>query len=161
MIQHHEKYIVQCSSKSIFAAIIDIESYPEFVPGCHDARILSREQDLLIVEQQFGIGPMVWKFSSRAIYKNPEEVIIYANDDPFKSLEIHWKLANVGEPSCEVELLVQANFANLLVQNMVKSLLAVSARNIISVFELRACLYQRNELELETELSQSLFRKPI
>ena len=121
MIQHREKCVVQCSPGSVFAAIIDIESYPEFVPGCNEARILSREKDLLIVDQQFGMGPMLWEFSSRAMYRKPQEVIIYTHDNPFRSLEIHWKLADAGKSLCEVELLIQADFSTLLLQKMIKN----------------------------------------
>jgi ribosome-associated toxin RatA of RatAB toxin-antitoxin module len=138
MISHNEKSIVSCSSDSLFAVILDIESYPEFVLGWNAAHICSQEKDRLIVEQQLGIGPVYWAFTSSAFYRKPEQVIIRSHDGPFKKLEINWKLADAGENRCAVELHIHAEFSALVPQKLTKNLLKLSARNVISLFEKRA-----------------------
>ena len=137
MISHYEKSVVSCSPDSLFAVILDIESYPKFVPGWHAAHIRSQEKDRLIVEQQLGIGPVYWTFTSSAFYRKPEQVIIRSHDGPFKKLEINWKLANAGENRCSVELHIHAEFSALVPQKLIKPLLKISARNVISLFEER------------------------
>ena len=137
MISHDEKSIVSCSPDSLFAVILDIESYPEFVPGWSAAHIRSQEKDRLIVEQQLGIGPVHWTFTSSAFYHEPEQVIIRSHDGPFKKLEINWKLADAGENRCSVELHIHAEFSALVPQKLIKNLLKFSARNVISLFEKR------------------------
>jgi len=143
MILHREKEVVQCAPEYMYEAIIDIESYPEFVPGCHAAQVKTREKGVLHVDQQFGIGPMVLNFTSRAQFCEHEQIVIHAQDGPFRKLEIEWLLADAGATRCTVELLIQADLTSLPLQKMIKPVLAISSHSIISLFEQRARLQEQ------------------
>lgn len=140
MMVHHEQRIVRCSQQSMFAVILDIESYPEFVPGWNAARIHSHKNDQLLVDQQLGVGPLHWNFTSSASYRQPEEVVIRSLDGPFKQLEINWRLARAVENHCNAELRIRAELSSIVFQNMVKRLFTRSSRDLITLFEQRACL---------------------
>lgn len=139
MIEYGEIQIVRCSPDSMFSVIADIESYPEFLPGWDTARIRSRENGLLTVDQNIGIGPVCWKFTSYATLRKKEEVIIRSQDGPFQSLEVVWKLAGAGEGFCAVEFRLHAELSSVLFEKYTKKLFSLSSHNIVSTFTQRAC----------------------
>ncbi len=148
---HHEKRIVHCSPARMFAVIVDVESYPQFLPGWRDVHIRSDDNNLMIVDQQIGIGPVSWRFTSSASYNRPEQVTIRSQDGPFRALEIDWKLSGADNNSCAIELKMQVEFSSALVQRLMKRMFVISSRNIVSLFEQRARVYQRNVISSDAE----------
>jgi coenzyme Q-binding protein COQ10 len=74
----------------MFDLVIDIERYPEFVPGYLKARIVRKGDAMLLVEQNVGFGPLTTTFSSEALYDRPRHIQIRSVEKPFALLEIHW-----------------------------------------------------------------------
>ena len=63
--------------EQMFDLAADVESYEEFLPGWHGARIYKREGDLYYVEQEIGYGLVRKRFTSKAILKRPERIMDY------------------------------------------------------------------------------------
>ncbi len=137
MISYSEKRIVGSSIDDMFGVIFDIESYPEFLPGWNHTIIRTQDKDTIIVDQQCGIGPICWNFTSQAYYRKPEILEIRSSDSPFKNLTIKWELTKTKQHCCYVDFYIQAQLSTLLLHNLLKSFIRVSSHNIISLFEQR------------------------
>lgn len=85
--------------------VLDIERYPEFVPGYQRAQVLRREADALEVEQSVGVGPATVVFRSRAVFVPLQRIAIHAVDGPFHRLAVEWSFTPQGS-GCQVELSV-------------------------------------------------------
>ncbi len=88
-------------SDQLFRLVLDIERYPEFVPGYRRARIVQRGADALGVEQTVGFGPATFSFHSTAEFQVPTRIFIHATDGPFRRLDVEWRFAD-EEGGCRV-----------------------------------------------------------
>ena len=70
------------SCRQVFDLVADIERYPEFLPGWTRARILARQDNHLLAEQQLQTGPAVFRFHSTAELPPCSRVYITANAGP-------------------------------------------------------------------------------
>jgi ribosome-associated toxin RatA of RatAB toxin-antitoxin module len=85
----------------LFQLVLDIERYPEFVPGYRRARIVRRGDDALDVEQTVGFGPATFTFHSSAEFQQPSRIFIRATDGPFRRLDVEWRFV-AEEGGCRV-----------------------------------------------------------
>ena len=70
MFKYSNNEIVSCEINKIYNLIIDIEKYPEFIPWCSGARIISVEQDFLIADLIISFKGINLKYTSEVYIKN-------------------------------------------------------------------------------------------
>jgi len=91
----------------MFDLIDDVESYPEFVPGCTGARVLERSAEQVRAELTVGSGMLKVTFSTRNLLHRPGLIEIQLDKGPLKSLHGRWRLTPVtagAVAGCRVEL---------------------------------------------------------
>jgi len=110
MASHQLSRVLPYPCRPLFDLVLDIERYPEFVPGYAAARVLRREDATLTVEQHIGLGPASFRFRSRADFLAHEHIFIRALDGPFRRFEVSWRFVS-QEGGCRVtvETLYQPN----------------------------------------------------
>ena len=64
MHNFEETRVLPCSAQDMYNAVMDIESYPEFLPWVADARILTRDDDELTAELIAELAGMRHSFRS-------------------------------------------------------------------------------------------------
>ena len=96
MSQHRVSRLLPYTCQQLYMLVLDIERYPEFVPGYRQARIVRHEVNALEVEQAVGFGPLGFRFRSRATYTAPSYIEVLASDGPFRRLEVRWEFAAEG-----------------------------------------------------------------
>lgn len=142
MSRHHVSRLLPYTCDQLYALVLDIERYPEFVPGYRAARILHREAQALEVEQSAGFGPLMLTFRSRAEFTAPVRIHIHASDGPFRRLEVTWQFTpHAG--GCRVSADTQYELGGLLAP-LLRGGLAVFAPRLLDAFARRAAqLYGR------------------
>ena len=87
--------------EQMFELVIDVERYPEFVPGYLDVRIARREGNTLYVDQTIGLAAARLTFQSVAETTPPARISINSTNGPFKRLSVDWRFS--AEPrGCNV-----------------------------------------------------------
>lgn len=142
MSRHHVSRLLPYTCDQLFALVLDIERYPEFVPGYRAARILHREAQALEVEQRAGFGPLMLTFRSRAKFTAPAHIHIHASDGPFHRLEVTWQFTpQVG--GCRVSADTQYELGGLLAP-LLHGGMGLFAPRLLDAFARRAAqLYGR------------------
>lgn len=99
--------LVSYTSKQMYDLVDDIESYPEFLPWCHNAVVHQREDD--VVEASIGIESMgIQKsFTTRNALKPHSEILLNLVEGPFEKLEGLWTFKSLGDEGCKVSLHVE------------------------------------------------------
>lgn len=87
----------------MFALAADIERYPQFIPWCRRARVLSREGGVWLVDNHFGAGPLDAGFHTRAVAMPPHRLEITADEAPFRHFRLEWRFADLPGGGCRVE----------------------------------------------------------
>ncbi|MDX1610555.1 MAG: type II toxin-antitoxin system RatA family toxin [Halofilum sp. (in: g-proteobacteria)] len=127
----------------VFDIVADVERYPEFIPGCRSARIVERDGDRLLVEQEMGVGAWSWRFRTRATLSRPGRIEITTREAPFSHLDQVWRFEDLATGGTRVLLDVDYRLRNPLLRGLVSSLFAEGFRRTVAAFERR--LHQRLE----------------
>ena len=90
----HRSALVPVPPERMLELINDIESYPQFVPGCTGARVLARQADRIEARLDVGRGPVRTAFTTRNRIE-PGRVVMELIEGPFRSLDGTWTLVPV------------------------------------------------------------------
>lgn len=124
--------------EQLFDLAADVASYPQFVPGWLDVRILEQTPQCLRVRQRLGLGPVNHTFTSNAELQRPREVLISTTDAPFQHLHIHWQFEESGQTGCRVSLGVEMETGRSVFETALARLFEITTPEIIARFEERA-----------------------
>ena len=121
-----------------YALINDIEHYPEFVPGCVAARIVSRKDGEMVATLNIKRGPLRAEFTTRNLLEPDRRVLMQFVSGPFRVLEGLWTLSPLGDLGCRVELEMRFEFANRVAGALFESLFEDTAASLVDAFVQRA-----------------------
>jgi ribosome-associated toxin RatA of RatAB toxin-antitoxin module len=136
--------MVRHTPKDMFDLVNDFERYPEFLPGCRNARLLERDDSHLIGEMTLGRAGIEQSFTTRNDLIEPERIEMSLVSGPFKRLRGRWLFLPMGESSCKVSLELEFEFANRLLGMAFGKLFQQVAGQLVDSFTRRAdSLYGR------------------
>lgn len=121
----------------VFDVVADVASYPEFVPGCRDARILRHTGEWLEVEQVMGLGAWSWRFRTEATLRRPERITITTRESPFDHLHQVWRFVDVPGRGTTVLLEVDYELRSPFLRRLVTRLFDEGFRRTLQAFERR------------------------
>ncbi len=128
----------------IFALINDIESYPQFLPWCTRARVLSHSAQEIVAELGVHQGPLSGEFTTRNELEPDRRILMHLVKGPFRMLEGEWLLAPVtvaegaGAAGCRVQLTMKFAFRNPLTALLFEQKFAQAAASLLDAFVARA-----------------------
>ena len=134
--------LVPYSAQQMFALVNDVESYPEFMPGCHRAVIRARGDDWMDAELTLGKGGIRQAITTHNTFVEPDSVNMTLVAGPLKSLVGEWRFVEHGGHACEVSLWLEFRFSNpLLAMTASKMFEQVSAQQVDAVCQRAAVVY--------------------
>jgi ribosome-associated toxin RatA of RatAB toxin-antitoxin module len=122
----------------VFALINDIESYPQFLPWCTHARVLSRSPTEILATIGVRQGPLTGEFTTRNTLVSERAVRLALVSGPFSTLEGQWLLTPIEAHGCRVELDVRFEFKHRLSGLLFESLFAQTVGSLVEAFVQRA-----------------------
>lgn len=137
MPSHAERRFLPYSPDRLFALVADIERYPEFLPWCVGARILSRQGFLIRADLMVGFRMIRETFTSRVTLTPPERIDVEYEKGPFRHLTNHW-VFHAADGGCEVEFYIDFEFRSRLLRAVAEPLFYEAVRRMVSAFESRA-----------------------
>ena len=116
------KRLIECKKDHLIKIVLDIESYPDFVPFCYDAKIHENKKkgDLVKIIADLTIGKGAFKdtYKSDVEYNNKKNSIFVTNiNGPLNHLENKWFFNEFGdstEVSFEIDFEIKNKFLNIL-----------------------------------------------
>jgi len=122
MPQASVKRLIDCKKDKLIKVVLDVESYPKFVPYCHDAKIYENKTEhniiKIIADLTIGKGPFKDIYKSDVRYNVKKDFIFVTNiDGPLKYLENKWVFKEIGiktEVSFEIDFEINNKFLNII-----------------------------------------------
>lgn len=121
----------------MFALVADVESYPEFLPGCTASTILSREPGALVASLGLSKGPFSSTFTTRNTLEPPRRLTMELVEGPFSSLHGEWTITPLAE-GCRIELRVQFQFAGTARDLLLGPAFELTCSGLVAAFVERA-----------------------
>jgi len=121
----------------VFALINDIESYPQFLPWCTHARVLSRSLTVIVATLGVRQGPLRGEFTTRNTLDDEHRIGMQLVSGPFRTLSGEWLLTPI-EGGCRVELTMRFAFSNPLTAMLFEPRFAETLGSLVGAFVERA-----------------------
>ena len=132
--------IVNHPAKKLFDIVIDIESYPEYIPWCTRMVINERKDNEIYadmyVQYKFILAQ---KFSSHVKF-NSNQLTIETQyiEGPLKDLTTNWKFEEINSSSSKIIFNVNFEFKNIIHQKVAETFYRLIENIMIKSFKERA-----------------------
>lgn len=137
MPTHAEKKILRYTPEQMFDLVADVRRYPEFLPWCVGARVLSRDEQVLVADLTIGFKMFRETFRSRVGLDRPGHVHVTYETGPFRYLNNQWRFSPAPQ-GCEVDFFVDFEFRSRILQMAIGVVFNEAVRLMVRAFERRA-----------------------
>lgn len=142
MTKYHKQHFAPFSIVQLYDLIIDIESYPEFLPWCHYAKIIESHDQFLIAD--LGIHYKIFRerYRSHVQLTPPTKEGIARVDvkmiqGPFKYLENQWMLQATKEGTI-IDFHILFEFNSIIMEKLIGSFFSLISKKMTEAFITRA-----------------------
>lgn len=149
MHSYTENCVLPYSPEQLFALVVDIEKYPQFLPWCRGARIINREADSFLGELVISFSHLTERYTSRvtptpATQDSEARVDVALVSGPFDYLNNHWRFVPHAD-GCEIHLDLDFQFKSKLLDKMLGGMFERACAKMVGAFTTRAhALYDTN-----------------
>jgi len=145
LYHHKETRYLPFEPEKIFDIILDIESYPEFIPWCCASRIKFQKENMTTAELVINYKGINAKYTSEVITEYPSilnnsyKIKVRNIDGPFKTLNNQWtftwdKEKNVTRLDFEIDFEMSSSILN----KMIGVVFCKATQKMVEAFEKRA-----------------------
>lgn len=123
--------LVPYSAGQMFRLVDDIESYPAFMQGCIEARVVERSEDEVIGELTLGKAGIRQSFTTRNRLEPPHRMEMSLVEGPFTDFSALWTFQPLSDSACKVSLRMQFRFSGGLMGLALNRLFNHSANALV------------------------------
>jgi coenzyme Q-binding protein COQ10 len=127
------------SPAQLYALVIDIACYPDFLPWCKAARIKSQSEHEIIAELVILFKGLTERYTSR-VTLNPVEyqVDVEMIEGPFHYLTNQWRLVPLPEGGTEIQLALDFRFKSRVLEKIIGGIFERASLKMVEAFRNRA-----------------------
>jgi ribosome-associated toxin RatA of RatAB toxin-antitoxin module len=129
------------SPEEMYALVTDVARYPEFLPWCDRAAVLSQDDAGVTAEVGIAFSGIHQSFTTRNTHTPPGQVDMALVKGPFSNLDGQWTFLPVGDGSeraCKVQLSLRYGFDNAVLGRLVGPVFDKIAATLVDAFVKRA-----------------------
>lgn len=126
----------------LYELIRDVESYPEFLPWCKNAKILEEGKNFFVADLIITFKVFTERYRSRVNLIDPDngkaQINVSLIHGPFKHLNSCWHLSVTKNNQTKVRFMVDFEFKSILLEKLIGLMFTKACEKMINVFEKRA-----------------------
>ena len=130
--------LVNFSAEQMFELVNDIESYPQFMQGCTQARIISASDEELVGELTLSKAGIRQTFTTRNQLEPGRKMSMELVEGAFRSFSATWHFNPLTDNACKVSLEMEFEFAGGLMDFAMEKLFKSSANSLVDAVVQRA-----------------------
>jgi len=130
--------IVPYTPAQMFDLVSDVAKYPEFMPWCGGAEVLSESESGMTASIMIRIARISQSFTTRNTHDYPNRIHLELVDGPFSNLTGDWKFSPLGEDGCKIDFVMQYQFSSRALEVVVGPIFNRIATSFIDSFTERA-----------------------
>lgn len=147
MPAHSETRLSHYSPAQLYALVLDVERYPEFIPWCRGARITQHHADHFIAELIISFRHLTERYTSKVIGspsgKEPE-IHVELVSGPFEYLTNHWRFEPVPGGT-NIHFHVDFRFRSRILDKLIGSVFTRATEKMTQAFLDRADVLYANK----------------
>lgn len=122
----------------LFDLVNRVERYPEFLPWCAKAEILSETDTQMLARLTLAKGRLTQSFTTHNTLVPGQRIELRLGEGPFRDLHGVWEFKALGEHACKISLDLHFSYAGPLVKATLGPLFNQAANNMVEAFSQRA-----------------------
>jgi len=130
--------LVPYSCAQMFDLVADVEKYPEFMPWCGGASVLSRDENGMEASIIISFAGLKQAFTTRNEHHYPDLITLTLVDGPFSALTGRWEFQRLSDAACKVVYTMEYSFSNRALAMVVGPVFNRIATTFIDSFTERA-----------------------
>ncbi|MGF1526483.1 MAG: type II toxin-antitoxin system RatA family toxin [Candidatus Competibacterales bacterium] len=134
----HKKAIVPYTPAQMYKLVNDVEAYPQFLPWCSGARVISRTTQEVWATVDINKGGVKKSFTTRNRLEPHRRINLRLVDGPFDRLEGAWHFIPQQGDGCQVELAMEFEFSSSMLRLVVGPVFQHIASTMVDAFCRRA-----------------------
>lgn len=137
----HKSVLLWHSAPEMFALVIDIERYPQFLPWCDQGEVLERSDHGMVARVGMAISGLRQNFTTRNTHVADQQVLMTLVDGPFSKLDGVWEFTPLGDGAqraCKVDFKLTYGFASSALAALVGPVFDKIAGSLVDAFVKRA-----------------------
>ncbi|MFT6925499.1 MAG: ribosome-associated toxin RatA of RatAB toxin-antitoxin module [Psychromonas sp.] len=116
MAQVSRSALLMYSAEEMYQLVNDVNAYPEFLPGCVDANILTNNDNVMRASVKVSKAGISQTFTTENILVNGQSILMNLVDGPFKHLRGGWTFSELDEQACKINLDLEFEFNSSLAE---------------------------------------------
>lgn len=138
MPQVNRSALVMFSAQQMYDLVNDVASYPQFLPGCVGASVVSFDGNVMVASVDVSKAGIKKTFTTRNTLLENQRVDMQLVDGPFKLLQGGWSFLALDDNACKVSLDLEFEFDNKLAELAFGKIFKELAGNMVTAFSERA-----------------------
>lgn len=130
--------LLMYSAEQMFNLVNDVDTYPDFLPGCTGTRILDSQDDQITAAVDVSKAGISKTFTTKNTLIAAQEVKMDLVDGPFKKLTGGWTFKALDSTACKVSLDLEFVFSSKLVEVAFGRIFSDLVNNMVQSFTDRA-----------------------
>ena len=138
MPSHVQERVVPYTPEQMFDIVADIESYPQFLPWCVDAKTRKGGDNIVFADMTIGFKMFRERFTTRDVFERPNRIEIFHHRGPFRYLDSFWTFEPETDGGCRIGFAINFEFRSFLFERMMGVVFNEAVRFMVTAFEKRA-----------------------
>jgi len=130
--------IVPYTPAQMFDLVSDVGRYPEFMPWCGGADVLTQDESGMTASIMIRIARISQNFTTKNTHDYPNRIHLELVEGPFSSLTGDWSFTALGEDGCKIDFIMQYEFSNRALELVIGPIFNRIATSFIDSFTQRA-----------------------
>ena len=138
MPTHRQTKIVGYSVDEIFDLVIDVQSYPDFLPWCISSSTTEMEGSSFHADLLIGFKVFRENFGSRVEFKRPHLIEVTPTYGPFEKMTNIWSFEGRGKDCCLIDFYVDFEFRSFFLNKVMGLFFYDAVKKMVDCFENQA-----------------------
>jgi ribosome-associated toxin RatA of RatAB toxin-antitoxin module len=137
----HKSVLIWYSPAEMYALVIDVASYPQFLPWCDKTSVLDETAGGMTAKIGIAFAGLKHGFTTRNRHEPDRKVIIELVDGLFSRLDGQWEFSPLGDASqraCKIDFTLRYDFASTALAALVGPVFDKIAGSLVDAFVKRA-----------------------
>ena len=137
----HKSVLIWYSAAEMFALVIDVARYPQFLPWCDHASVSEQDASGMTATVGLSVAGLKQSFTTRNTHVQDCQVHLLLVKGPFSKLDGQWNFTPVGaagERACKVEFSLRYDFNNAALAALIGPVFEKIAGSLVDAFVKRA-----------------------
>ena len=130
--------LVAYSAQAMYDLVNDVSSYPEFLPGCRDSKVIENDNDQMKASLLVAKAGVKQWFTTKNTLTEAKSIEMELVDGPFKHLTGGWTFSALSDSACKIELRLDFEFSSKLTEFAFGKIFNSLAASMVNAFTERA-----------------------